>query len=183
MNMNTTLSNVIIFAAGATIGSVVTWRLLETKYEKLVQEEIASIREPFAHKELIYDVAKDSDEDRRIRDPKVVEEYEEKTKEYRNYSNIVKKEVDKLREPYVIKPEEYGESGYDTLEFTYYADDILADELDDPVENIDEVVGADFADHFGDYEDDSVHIRNDELKCDYEILKDYRSYYDVVGER
>ena len=62
----------------------------------------------------------------------------------------------------------------------YYAgDEVLADEEDETVDNVDDIVGADFANHFGEYEDDSVFIRNDRMKCDYEILKDYRSFADV----
>ena len=34
--------------------------------------------------------------------------------------------------------------------------------------------------HFGEYEDDSVFVRNDDRKCDYEILMDQRLYSDVI---
>ena len=33
-----TLSNIVIFAVGAAIGSAVTWKLLKTKYEQIAQE-------------------------------------------------------------------------------------------------------------------------------------------------
>ena len=41
-------------------------------------------------------------------------------------------------------------------------------------------VGEDFEEHFGDYEEDSVFVRNDELGLDYEILRDMRNFSDVV---
>ena len=40
----------------------------------------------------------------------------------------------------------------------------------------DDVVGMESLTHFGEYEDDSVFVRNDRLKCDYEILMDERTY-------
>lgn len=33
--------------------------------------------------------------------------------------------------------------------------------------------------HFGEYEDDSVYVRNDAKKCDYEILLDQRNYQEI----
>ena len=45
--MKDTLNNVLIFAVGAAIGSAVTWKLLKTKYERIAQEEIDSVKEVF----------------------------------------------------------------------------------------------------------------------------------------
>ena len=48
MNMNRNiLNNVIMFAAGAAIGSVVTWKLMKNKCEDL-REENATIREVYS---------------------------------------------------------------------------------------------------------------------------------------
>ena len=96
---------------------------------------------------------------------------------------IAKEEkVNMVEKPYIISPEEFGDfDEYTKLSLTYYSDGVLADENDEIVDDIDETVGADFADHFGEYEDDSVFVRNDRLKCDYEILRDNRSYSDVTG--
>ena len=46
--MNSTLKNLCVFAIGATIGSLVTWKLVKTKYEMIAQEEIDSVKEVFA---------------------------------------------------------------------------------------------------------------------------------------
>ena len=43
--MKSTLNKVIIFAAGAVIGSLVAWKLTKTKYEKIMIEEEQSLRE------------------------------------------------------------------------------------------------------------------------------------------
>ena len=51
--MKTTLSNFIIFATGAAIGSVVTWKIVKTKYEQIAQEEIDSVKEVYSKRESI----------------------------------------------------------------------------------------------------------------------------------
>ena len=63
----------------------------------------------------------------------------------------------------------------------YYADGVLADDMDDEIEadDIDMLVGRDSLNHFGEYEMDSVFVRNDALKTDYEILLDLRNYSEV----
>ena len=84
--------------------------------------------------------------------------------------------------PYVIPPEEFGETDYEIISLTYYADGILADDMDDIVDDVDDIVGADSLTHFGEYEEDSVFVRNDLREVDYEILRDPRKYSDVVGD-
>ena len=83
--------------------------------------------------------------------------------------------------PYVIPPDEFDElDGYEVISLTYYADGVLTDDYNEPVEDVENTVGSDSLTHFGEYEDDSVFVRNDNLKVDYEILADMRKYSDVV---
>ena len=186
---NTTLSNFLIFTVGAAVGSAVTWKLLKAKYERIAQEEIESVKEYF---KTINDIHETKDEpiteaDEPCEDKPVYtinDAYDEMVRKlgYKNYSEISKtekKEVDDVEKPYVISPEEFDEfDDYESSSLTYYEDGVLTDEEDNIVDDPDDIVGSDFANHFGEYEDDSVFIRNDRLKCDYEILKDYRKYYD-----
>lgn len=170
--MKSILSNFLIFATGAAIGSVVAWRILKTKYDRLVNEEVDSVRKYYFNK---YG-PKDSEE--------VIEAATETVNQilddqgYTCYSNT-NKEVTDVERPRVIAPEEFGEVDYETISLTYYADGVLADDMDDPVDNVDDIIGLDSLNHFGEYEDDSVFVRNDRLKCDYEILFDSRNYSDV----
>ena len=41
------LVKAFIFTAGAAIGSVVTWKVIKTKYEQISKEEIESVREEY----------------------------------------------------------------------------------------------------------------------------------------
>lgn len=79
--------------------------------------------------------------------------------------------------PYVISPDEFGEkNGYENVTLTYYADGVLTDYFDNVISNVDEVVGFDSLDHFGEYEDDVVFVRNEKMETDYEILRDLRDF-------
>ena len=60
---------------------------------------------------------------------------------------------------------------------------VFADDNDDVIDDIEGTVGIDSLTHFGEYEDDAVFVRNDELKCYYEILLDHRNYNDFVKKK
>ncbi|MFA7675061.1 MAG: hypothetical protein WCY38_03245 [Endomicrobiia bacterium] len=183
----------IMFILGAAVGSIVTWRYVEKKYEQIAQDEIDSVKEVFSKREM--DFTEETEVvDARIKadnakeKPSVVE-YAARLREqgYTNYSDIgtedeeeVKKESMTVDKPYVIAPEEFGEfDDYEKISLTYYADQILADDNDELVDDVEDVVGFDSLNSFGEYEDDSVFVRNDRLKCDYEILLDQRKFSNV----
>lgn len=192
--MNNSIKNVFIFATGAIIGSVVTWKLLKTKYEQLAQEEIDSVKEVFSRRKRseinpVDDWANDEGDNPVLCKSVDISEYTKilQTKGYTDYSasNKEEKEEPQIDRPYVISQEEFGElDGYRTIGLTYFADGILADDADDEiVEDVDNVVGFDSLNHFGEYEEEAVHVRNDAMKCDYEILKDRRKYSDVLRDK
>lgn len=177
-----------IFVAGAACGSFVTWKLLRDKYEQIAQDEIDSVKEVFSKKDSSDNeepvLAEESEHNEK---PSIIE-YAAKLHEngYTNYSDsenkesVHKEDNNAVEKPYVISPEEFGEFGeYDTVSLTYYADRVLADDNDDVIEDVDDIVGTESLTHFGEYEDDSVFVRNDRLKCDYEILLDQRNFSDV----
>lgn len=191
--------NVLMFAAGAAIGSAVTWKVVKTKYEKIAQEEIDSVKEAFADQvanlqEQIEDyVALDAAEEWSDRAEKIDwSEYEDLEEEeagepeddLNEYARLVnnytseKGGVDEMTtKPYVISPYDFGElDGYSQVELTYYADGTLEDEDYNIVTDVDELIGSDSLFTFGEYEDDAVFVRNDRLRADFQILKDYRTY-------
>lgn len=191
--MKAILSNIVIFSAGLAIGSAVTWQFFKTKYEKLAQEEIESVKEVYSRKFKKVEPKSEPVEktDDRVEVPEkdptsgIRDEYEDTLRRlgYTNYSDIPKssgKEEASVDRPYVISPEEYGDiEEYEQIELTYYEDGVLTDDQDEPIDDVDDIVGSDFATHFGEHEEDSVHIRNDSHKCDYEILQDPRRFADL----
>lgn len=193
--MNKTI-NFMMFVVGAAVGSIVTWRYIDKKYEQIAQEEIDSVKEVFAKRE--HDSTENNDVVRKkasnAKEKPNIVEYAAKLREqgYTNYADIepetneegVNEESMDIDMPYVIPPEEFGEfDDYERIGLTYYADQVLTDEDDELVEDIEDTVGFDSLSHFGEYEDDSVFVRNDRLKCDYEILLDQRNYSDVIKRK
>ena len=184
--------SLFIFAAGAAVGSYVTWKLLKDKYERIAQDEIDSVKEVFAKKENSDDSEPTLAEESEHSDKPSIIEYAAKLQEngYTNYSDSENKETahkednETVQEPYVISPDEFGEvEEYETISLTYYADQVLTDDNDDVVEDVNNVVGTESLTHFGEYEDDSVFVRNDGLRCDYEILLDQRKFSDVQANK
>lgn len=185
--MKFTLSNALTFIVGAAIGSIVTWKFVEEKYKKIADEEIASVKEVFSKRNNSITVGQVA-----VKEKPTLEEMAELLKQqgYTDYSTAVNEKnkqsenkekggSDMTKKPYVITPEDFGwEDGYDTISLTYYADGVLTDDFDEVVEDIDKLVGEDSLTHFGEYEDDSVFVRNEVLKTDYEILRDLSNYSD-----
>lgn len=183
--MNKTLSNLFIFTAGAAIGSAVTWKLVKDKYARLAQEEIEAVREVYMKHEEETEAAV-SEEPKAVIPESVPEFTEQERVDYANiansYNNNNKKGVpEPVKRPYVISPEDFEDSEYQAVSLTYYADGVVEDDFyevwDDDM--IDEKIGRDSLNHFGEYEEDSVFVRNDEEETDYEILRDSRNYSDV----
>lgn len=190
-------TGIAAFIVGAAIGSVVTWYFLKDKYEKITQEEIDSVKEVFSKRysekdkktEEPQSVSEKSDENDvsdkpEVESQNVSEDSDDEDDELDNvdysklYSCIINHSPEiKFDKPFVIPPSEFGmEDDYDEISLTYYADKILADENDEIVEDVEGLVGFESLSHFGEYEDDSVFVRNDRLKCDIEILLDVDRY-------
>ena len=201
--MNSTLKGVLIFVLGAAAGSLATWKLIEKKYKDIAQEEIDSVKDTFSKMKKNeypdkledypdFEEFDDSDDEEPKSEQKIdrnnkpdIVEYAKILSEtgYTNYAERQDKKEKKGVEPvederpYVISPDEFGEKdGYENVTLTYYADGVLTDYFDNVISNVDEVVGFDSLDHFGEYEDDAVFVRNEKMETDYEILRDLRDF-------
>lgn len=168
------VTNILIFAIGAAAGAVASYAFAKRKFLGLAQEEINSVKAVYSKRAA-------------AREKPDLSEYAEVIKkegyssEPRNHEEPEKK-IDSKR-PYIISPDEFAEDDeYDKISLTLYADNVLADEEDDAIDNVDEIVGDDNLKSFGNFEDDSVFVRNDILKADYEILLDERKFADVMAK-
>lgn len=194
--MNDKLSSVIIFCGGVFIGGFLTWDFFKTKYEKIADEEIASVKETFEHREprpdknyKVEEALKGNDEYINVA-PGVAERVIQiiDSNNYRNYSNTAI-ETDKkggtadmeLKQPYVITPEQYEDNvDYTKVSLTWYSDEVLEDDWGNVLDP-DDVIGSDALKTFGQYEKDSVFVRDDDEQIDYEVLLDTRSYKETYG--
>lgn len=185
--MNGKIFNVFIFTIGAVTGSLVTWKFVKTKYEKIAQEEIDSVKETLFERkrkeieqledlknELKSTIADDVNDDGKSYEEVVTNEG------YIADSDEKKEEESTVSEPYVIPPDEFGGTfDYDNVCLTYYeGDNILANDWYE-VYDIADTIGLDALDSFGEWEDDVVYVRNDRLKSDYEVCRDLRKFSEV----
>ena len=177
-------SHFVAFVLGAGIGSIVASRLLKAKYELWAQNEIDSVIDTFSSKHAKLENEAESEvSDVKTDNENLQNRYNELVKEesYTNEKGGMKPMWED--KPYIISPSEFGGlDDYDTISLTYYADGVLTDDNDEPIEDIEKIVGMESLKHFGEYEDDSVFVRNDELKCDYEILLDTRNFHPTYSE-
>ena len=198
----------IIFISGVAVGSFVTWRLLKEKYIRQTQEEINEVREHYRKKKESEEVTVDSNGATETNEkPDLIAYAAKLTKkgyiDYTDPKSIVKATGDTIdavvqqtneesldpvilndpsyQPPYIISPEDFAiDDEYTIVNLNYYIDGVLTDEDDNIVENVDDVVGLENLNHMGEYEDDALHIRNENYKCEYEILLSRRLYHDTT---
>lgn len=208
--MNNKIVNVVMFTVGAVVGSAVTWGLIRSKYEQIVQEEIASVREEYSS---LMQKVKNSTDDNTISDSEGTseDEYDDEEDDDSDsttdsdlveYNRIVRRyhitptydendeeggtgdpdEAPYINGPYCITPEEFSSSppGYSAQALDYYADGILADGWGVKL-NIHETIGEDSLEEFSNYVDDVLYVRNERKQVDYEVTKDPRTYAEAVN--
>lgn len=189
--MNDNFSKVFIFVAGAAIGSVVTLKFLEEKYKRIADEEIESVKETFKKA-----LEKEVDEDENVEETPVkvatvshtpdkpnIIDYAAMTRDM-GYDTETDKENVEDDSPRVIIPDDFGmNEDYDNVSLLYHVDGYLTNERNVLVDDIENTVGFECLNTFGEYEDDAVYVRNDKLKTDYEILKVDSNYSDFIDDQ
>lgn len=164
------MKSVIIFLLGAAAGAVASYAFTKSKFQKLAQDEINSVKEVYAKRAA-------------AREKPNLSEYAEIVNNER-YSEQTDgaPAARPAKTPYVISPDEFAEDDeYDKVTLYYYADDVLADDTGDIVD-VSAVGGEESLNEFGAFEDDAVFVRDDERKVDYEILEDEREYKEVASK-
>lgn len=206
--MKRKLFNVFLVAVGAAIGSVVTWKVVKDKYERIAQEEIDSVKEEFKR---LYEepTVVEEVEIQNEMDDEIIEteedvfeptkdevfEYHNITSRYRSSEDLEEEndeeggmgdldEAPYINGPYVISPDDFRCSppGYNAQALDYFSDGVLADGWG-TVMDIDKTIGEDSLNHFGEYADDILYVRNERLEIDYEITCDPRAYKEIYNSR
>lgn len=211
--MNKKLFNVVLVTVGAAVGSAVTWFVVKTKYEKIIQEEIDSVKEEYQYlrgmlideetanevQDVTQEIQNESTDESVEGDDNIFEPSSDEVFEYhRIASNYRSSEDDKdddkeggmgdideapyINGPYVISPDDFRCSppGYNAQALDYFSDGILADSWGMKMD-IEETIGEDSLNHFGEYTDDIVYVRNERLEIDYEVTADLREYGEVYS--
>lgn len=195
----------IIFTAGGLIGAGVAWFLTKKYYRERTEKEIESVKE--AYDRLKEDIQKRADAAKSKPDLSVYMEALKKSEEKAatpapvNYSGFtsgteepdepepieyvstarpIDKEVDHSK-PYLLDRMPYpNEKPYHSLiTVIYYADGTYADQHGTEVE-VEDYIGTDMMGYIEETSKDEIFIRNEELELDVDIIKDNRTYDDVM---
>ena len=170
--MKSKLFNLFMFTAGCIVGSFVTCKIFNNKMDDIVNDEISSMEKYYERK---YN--------------QNIEDENKENINKKEYCDIIDRfgysedDIKDEESPYVISPDEFGEiDEYEQITLFYYDDKKLADDMDELVEDVDNTVGYDSLERFGEYEDDVVYVRNDRLKSDFEILLSLKKYSEIKME-
>lgn len=158
-------NKILIFSLGVAVGAVASWFIAREKYRKIADDEIASVKEVFQRKKK--EEAELAEENATYNDLSDVYDTE-------SADDDVSNDGPNSQAPYIIEPDEYGQNtDNECTVLMWYGDDILTDTYDVNVDDIDNTVGREFIDHFGENpeEPDVVYVRNDRLEMDYQILQ------------
>ena len=192
---------VIGFLVGLVIGSVLTYHGLKNKVEAEIDEEVDKIKEFYKdqlekQQEEYLKSKVDLAEDKgsivsKIINLNNIEKFEEVPNEDTDNDidespsgvfEVFKDDIIAQDKPFVIEEDRVGEYfSYDLISLIYFSDGVLTDDWEVPVENPDETVGKEYIEYFETGED-VVYVRNDKLKCEFEITRDLRTYEEVKEE-
>lgn len=188
----------LAFVAGGVCGVLGTKTYFEDLYRRQYEEDLESVKKVWTYKKPVKDDAKKEDEPVLDKEPRENEMYQYakilQKKGYINYSDTpvdtsemtapeVYAPLENYKDPYPIPPDILGSDGYDQITLFYTEDKVLLNEDDTKVDNIEDIVGLDSLNHFGEYEEDVLYVRNERLRTDYEVLMDPRTYPQVLEER
>lgn len=160
------MKEILIFVAGAAIGSAVTYLAVKDKYRKIAQEEIDCMKEHYAEKK------------------KDVKQEVEEEEDFENYKHVVDVTysqgpvIEVVKEPYPITQEQYDESrlDFDKVCISYYdGDGTLADD-DIIFHDLEHRIGLNNLKLFD--EEDVIYIRNESAGTDYEVVCEHMAYED-----
>lgn len=180
--VNRGLSAFCSFLVGAGLGAMLAWNFAKTKYEKIADEEIESMK-----KVLLKDKEKDNENREKKKNISKVDEivnkegYKGQSTNYATVYNEKKTQKNDV-ETYIhpIPSDEFGlEEEYDVITLIYLVDGVLIDDMDAEVGNIEEKIGADFAKYFEETNGDTIYFKNDKYKAYYEVVQDDRSFDQV----
>ena len=191
------MKHFIAFILGAATGAGIAWAVAKNRYEQQYQEDKESIEayyktkyEPVLEpKTAKVEVHVEPNNERDIGEKNFIQQFSDIIEKngYRAYSREPRDESVRVnsdkKEPYVIAPEEYGElNEYELLSWTCYTNGVLTDDMDQPIVDPEQFVGSDVLSKFGQYSEDVVHIRNDERRCDYEIVRSLSTYEEMLAD-
>lgn len=161
------MNKFLIFLSGAAIGSLITLCISKKVYqeaaEKRADEEIESVKAAFKKLE---------EEDKKKKETEKAADVALKEYQTSDSSEDISVKADSDEdEPYIIKPDDYGEeTDYEIVSLLYYArNSKLAYMSGGIVEHPEDLFDVEFLNRFGEYEENMLYVRDPKEKIDYDI--------------
>lgn len=178
--MNSLLKAGIIFFVGGGVGALTAWKITSMKYEKLIDEEVASVKETYCKR--VTDAKNDETNDikKSIDYP---EEYVTFVKDYSSVKETVEESTpSEDNDIYIITEEQFTDTMkfYDKTSIIRYADGVWTDEEDCPIEG--EVCVGQLFDEVADGFDGVEYVRNEAMSTDYEVIFSAELYGETLDE-
>jgi len=159
-----------MYIIGVAVGGLIVYSRMKKKQEEPVGEVIT------------YDeIMRRKEEEGEAVPPIDIQAVENSS--YAEYSRRTAAKTDtQTADIFVIEPDEFNLEYDSAYSFLYFADGVITDDEDGGV--VDEngrkrLFGdIDIPSHFGEYDDDSVYIRNNFLRADMEILRSEKLYFE-----
>lgn len=187
--MTITGKDILLVFSGLLCGAGASAFFFKKHYEAIANEEIKSVKETYCVRKMPEPAKNDEPKKDILKPSSKVQKpsyFDQGTGVNYSFYSVSKEENTAARSSrHIIPPEEFAmEDEYETASLIYYSDGILADSDDRELktEDIEDMVGVSSLDHFGEYEADSVFVRNDQLHMDFEIIRDHRRYLDAIAQ-
>lgn len=168
-----TISKYLYLVVGAAAGSAVTFFVTKSYYQKKTEETINEVRG-------YYEDKKDSaEEPQQVKEDSETKEKIVYTEGYSSPEQVKSYQPEELvANIHEISEEEYGnEEGYEAIPtYIYYSDGVIVDEHGDQIDQltIRQTIGADI--HTREFDGGALYLRNEAIKCDFEIVYEDTEY-------
>lgn len=169
------MKNFFLYAAGVVTGIAIGGYVFKKRYEEIMEEDRQSRKEAYGREEEEEEEPKQASSVAPVNPD--INEYKKAIAES-GYSSDVENEEDPDYE--IIQPMDFDTlEDYTSVTLTVYSDGVICDDGANPMSE-DEIAaaigGREPLDHFGEYEDNAVFVRNHARKVDYEILREEEDY-------
>lgn len=183
----------IYFLIGIGVGGAAAYFPLRNKLKAKYEAQMQSVVDAFAEREVKEEMNQTPSENKADAPHNlIISDNGSADEVYHNImghyvpseSNQIHEHVTAFQFPYVISPDdlkdETNQGNWNFVRLYSFADGIVTDKMLHVLSDVDEVIGDDSLNHFGEYADDAVYVRNEKLETDFEIISDPRTYQEAV---
>ena len=167
--------SIIGFIIGAVIGGLTTYFATKKKIKAKADKEIEEVRD--IYEKMTLEHKKEKEKEKKKEEEEPVKNDKVKVMHHRILTESEKKAEESKKDiPEIIPIESFVEDDdYDKETLIFYEEDgVLTDQYDHVV-GLNETIGEESLNHFGEEEEDIVYVRNSKLMIDYEVILEHKA--------